>query len=109
MAIDTAAFVFPDPGRASKALPLIRRYSVTGATGSRPVSMKDIPVSGLGDQSLPGLAFSLAGEEHRFHFFMYIWRDRNVIAVVGGGDTLGDLSKDTFLDIAKKIDFRSTR
>lgn len=110
--LGSGAFMFPDPGRASKALPLTRRYLTTvfrvGGSG-RLVSRKDIPVSGLGDQSLPGLAYtySLAGED--YHLFAYIWRDRNVVAFLGGGDFLGDLSKDTYLDIAKKIDFRATR
>jgi hypothetical protein len=112
----STAFAFGNPGEASRALPLLRNLISTGlvTTGSYSVTQSSVPVSGLGDQSVPGLRFAFsppgAGPgAPEFSLYFYLWRDRNVDAFVAGGDALGDLSGPSILTIAKQVDFSATR
>lgn len=42
-------------------------------------------------------------------FTTYLWRVGNVVAGLSGADALGDMTDQTMLDMAKKIDYRATR
>ena len=104
----SVALVYRTRSGASKALPAVRglfadNFEVTGDVNG--ASRRKIRVAGLGDQSLSGLRIPVGP----YGFFVYVWRDRNVVAALAGGDTLGDMSADSVLEMAKKIDFRATR
>ena len=102
------ALLYRTRSGASKALPAVRGLSadnieVTGNVDG--ASRRKIRVAGLGDQSLSGLRIPLGP----YGLFVYVWRDRNVVAVLGSSDILGDMSGESILDMAKRIDFRATR
>ncbi|MDQ4047991.1 MAG: hypothetical protein M3131_01210 [Actinomycetota bacterium] len=102
------ALLYRTRSGASKALPAVRglfadNFRVTGAVDGP--SQRKIRASGLGDQSLAGLRMSLGP----YGFFVYVWRDRNVVAALGASDILGDMSGESILRVAKRIDFRATR
>ncbi len=92
---------------ASKALPTVTKYfgDNTGFTGAaEPEPAKKIRGTRLGDKA-SGLRVAVGP----YAVFFYIWRERNVVASLGGGDILGDMSAKTVLEMAKKINSRATR
>ncbi|MDQ3569269.1 MAG: hypothetical protein M3396_01335 [Actinomycetota bacterium] len=106
----SGATLFRDAASASRALPILRQdlasnLRPTGDAGS--VRTEDIPVTGLGDEALPGLRSIVTSPAGDFRLVFYIWRTRNVVAFVGGSDTLGDFTEQSILDLAKKLDFRA--
>ena len=76
---------------------------------ARLTSSEDIPVTGLGDEALPGFKATAAVAGHRFRSFQYFWRARNLVAYAGSSDVLADFNEQTALDLAKKLDFRATQ
>ncbi|MDQ6798592.1 MAG: hypothetical protein M3011_11355 [Actinomycetota bacterium] len=106
------AFLFADEDSASKALPATRAFlkgtfRPSGDFGE-PVVV-DLPVSGLGDEALPGVKFTTDAKGLvTIVFALYVWRVRNVVIGVGGCDALSDMTEQTIFDMAKKIDFRAT-
>ena len=107
----STAFLFSDAEGASQALPVLRQFvaasgRATGGATAGPV--EEIPVSGLGDEAAPGLRFTYGIDGADFVLVAYGWRVRNVLGFVVASDTLGDMSEQTVLDIAKKVDFRAT-
>ena len=102
------ALAFATSDEADASLPLLKQviddsYAPSGgASGAR----SEISVTGLGDQSLPGVRFDLGDG---LGFYAYFWRDRNVDVFIGSADTLGDLSGRSILLIAKEIDYSATR
>jgi len=100
------AFAFDSVADASRALAITRSLFRIAfvPTGDASGAQTSIPVSGLGDQSLPGVRFALGP----YGLYVYIWRDRNVDVILGASDILGDLSGKSILVIAKQIDFRAT-
>lgn len=101
------ALAFGTPSEASRALPLLRSLILTNfvATGSDSVAHSAVPATGLGDESLPGVKFDVG----LFNLYYYVWRDRNVDALLGGGDSLGDMSGASILMLAQHVDFAATR
>lgn len=70
----------------------------------------DLPVSGLGDQAPPGFTFTVTAKDVlTMAFITYLWRGRNVVAGLTASDALGDITHQTVLDVAKRIDFRAER
>lgn len=108
----SSALLFADAGRASEALPLLReaiRLSFRPSGDAETVAPESIPVSGLGDESAPGLRFPVQGGTLAYNLFFYVWRVRNVVMFFGSGDFLGDLDEQSILGIAEKIDARIAR
>lgn len=106
----SVVLLYRSAGGASRALPLVRRYVAATAVPAGdvgPVSTRRLPVSGLGDESLPGLQFSVRGLPGKS--FLYAWRNRNVVVTLGWGDTFGDVSAKTLLETAKKLDSRAAK
>ena len=103
----SAALAFGNPGGAAKALPILRQLMINGTFVPVGVSgtVTAIPVSGLGDQTLPGLRLDIGSG---YAVYGYLWRDRNVDVLVVASDVLGDMSGPSILMIAKQIDFRAT-
>lgn len=105
----SGAFAFANAQDASRALALLRSIfsANTYANGGGPGSgtLTSIPVSGLGDQSVPGVNINVGDG---YAFYLYFWRDRNVDAFVGAGNTLGDMSQKSVLTIAQEIDYAGT-
>ncbi len=107
----SGAYFFRDVDGATKALPILRSVGVqslkpTGA--ARIESTKDVPVTGLGDQSESGVTITLTvAGTRRFAITLYFWRNANVVFYSGGGNSLGDLNEVSYLDIAKKVASRA--
>lgn len=104
----STAYLFEDAAGASKALPLLRTALVEGYRGAGGLqSAHDVPVSGLGDESLPGRRFVTVGGGEAFTLTLYVWRIGNVVASFAATDTLRDMNDQAILDIAKRIDSRA--
>lgn len=107
----SSAYLFRDVDGATKGLPILRNAGVqslkpTGA--ARIESTKDVPVTGLGDQSESGVTTTLTvAGTRRFAITLYFWRNANVVFYSGGGNSLGDLNEVSYLDIAKKVASRA--
>lgn len=102
------ALLYDTPAAASKALGAVRKllidsFVVTGGFDEEPP--QKVRVSGLGDEAPPGVKLALGP----YAFYAYVWRVRNIVASLAGGDTLGDMSGRSILETAKRIDFRATR
>lgn len=102
------ALLYDTPSAASDALPAVRKllidnYELTGDFDDQPP--RKIDVSGLGDQAAAGIELPLGP----YGLFMYVWRARNIVARLAAGETLGDMSAKTILQMARKIDLRATR
>lgn len=108
----STAFLFENAGGASRALPVLRdalAQSYRGQ-GQGPGSVEDVPVSDLGDESLPGRTFATpTGGGQRLTFTFYIWRIGNVVVYAAGTNSLGDMNQQTILDMARKIDSQARR
>ncbi len=104
----SSALLYDTPAAASKALTAVRRlatdnFVVTGDFDEEPP--QKIHVSGLGDEARSGVKLAVGP----FTLFAYVWRTRNIIATLAGGDSVGDMSGKSILELAKKIDYRATR
>lgn len=100
------ALLYRTSSGASRALQAVRAFLADSFETTGDVddaSPRKIRASGLGDQSLSGLRMPVGP----WGFFIYVWRDRNVVAALAAGDTLDDMSAESVLNIAKKIDFRA--
>jgi hypothetical protein len=107
----STAILMDSETHASQALPILRKallasYNPTGTASAG--QQGEIPVSGLGDQSLPGARFTtdlgaLGGE---FELYLYVWRRGKVVVWLGSTNILGDYDKDSTLELAKKVDRR---
>lgn len=96
---------------ASKALPELRKALVASYKPSGTASageQDDIPVSGLGEQSVPGarLTTDLGALGGDFDLYLYFWRRGNVITWMGSTDILGDFDERSTLELAEKLDAR---
>lgn len=105
-----AAFLFADAAGAAKALPVLGKamaasFRPSGRAAS--ATPQPIAVSGLGDESLPGLRLPVQGGGQSFDLAIYTWRVRNVVMTLGAGTFLEDMNDQTMLDLAKKIDYRA--
>jgi hypothetical protein len=103
----SGTFLFPDDDKATKALPHVRSASIeslrlvpAGTPVERP---RDLPVTGLGQQSEPGLAVTAISGAKRVTAVNYFWRSGNAVIYLGGRDSLGDLSEGAYLELAKKV------
>lgn len=106
------AMLFPDPGAASAALPLLRAsnsdpllresYAEDGGLLS---PAEDLPAPELGDESTTGIrrASAVSGGPDEY---TYIWRVRNVAIVLEGG---ADLAEADVLRVAANITTRALR
>lgn len=103
-------FVFKSPTGASQALPELRKsYAESlhthGAATPRPTS--DIPVSGLGDESPPGLRISVdLGPLGPADLYTYFWRRNNVLVLLAASNILNDYDAQSTLKLAHQIDQR---
>lgn len=100
----SVAFLFRDVNGAAQGLPVLRAVGVdTTLEGDLKVEeRRDIPVSGLGDQSLPGFTFTASKEGKKASFTIYSWRSRNVAFFLVGIDQ-AQPKESTFLDLSKKV------
>ncbi len=109
----SGTFLFGDATGAQSALPLLRQAIVGSLRPSGVATLRstdDIPVSGLGEQSVPGVRFTIGvGGTRSFRLLFYFWRTGNMVAYVGGGDSLGDLNESAYLDLARKVNARAAR
>jgi hypothetical protein len=103
----STAYLFENADGASRALPALRDALAETYRGPRR-SVEDVPVSGLGDEPLPGRRFTTpTGGGQRLTFTFYMWRIGNVVVYVAGTNTLGDMNDQTLLEIARKVDSRA--
>lgn len=96
---------------AKKALPELRKALVASykPSGTASAGQQDeIPVSDLGEESLPGvkLTTDLGALGGDFDLYIYVWRRDNVLVWMGSTDILGDFDEESTLTLAKKIDGR---
>ena len=106
----SGSYLFKDAEVATKALPILRSAGVQSLkpTGGATVdSTRDVPVTGLGDQSEPGVTTTLAVGARKFAISLYFWRSSNVVVYAGGGDSLGDFNEKSYLDLSKKVASRA--
>ena len=107
----SGTFVFPDAAAAGRAQPVLRQAVVDSLRPSgqaKVESSEEIPVSGLGEEAVPGARFTISvGGARMFRLIFYFWRNRNAVTYVGGGDSLGDFNESSYLDLAKKVDDRA--
>ncbi|MDP8976137.1 MAG: hypothetical protein M3N28_07225 [Actinomycetota bacterium] len=107
----SGSYRFRDADGAAKALPVLRSVGIqslkpTGA--ARLDSTRDVLVTGLGDQSEPGVTTTLSvGPTRKFAITLYFWRSGNVVVYAGGGDSLGDLNEKAYLELSKKVASRA--
>lgn len=81
---------------------------VNGAATIGPTS--DIRVSGLGDESLPGLRFPIdLGPLGKHDLYTYFWRHSNVVALLASSNIIEDFDAQSTLKLAYQIDQRMTR
>ncbi len=105
----STAYLFEDVDGASRALPALRNALTESYRGfGQAPSARDVAVSDLGDESLPGRTFtSPTGGGQSLTFTFYIWRIGNVVVYLAGTNSLGDMNQQTILDRARKIDSRA--
>jgi hypothetical protein len=103
----SGALAFADSAEAAKALPLMKNLFLGNITptGEATPTESSIPVSGLGDQAVPGIRYAL-GAGTSYALFFYIWRERNVDVFVGAANTLRDMTAQSLLKIAKQVNAR---
>ena len=105
----STAYLFEDVDGASRALPELRNALAESYRGlGQAPSARDVVVSGLGDESLPGRTFTTpTGDGRGLTFTFYIWRIGNVVVYLAGTNSLGDMNEQSLLDLARKIDSRA--
>ena len=107
----SGTFLFPDAAAAGKAQPVLRQAVVESLRPTAPAkleSSEEIPVSGLGEEAVPGARFTISqGTTRSVRLTFYFWRNRNAVTYVGGADNLGDFNESSYLDLAKKVDARA--
>lgn len=108
--VGSGGLMFRDAAGASRALPVLRdmlgeSFRATGEADAG--SSRDLPASGLGDETPPGVSFNADLFGREFDVVLYVWRKGNVIAFLGGSDILDDMNAQSMLGIAERIDSRS--
>ncbi len=106
----SGALLFRDADGASRALPVLRSALLESfeATGEADEGRtRDVPASGLGDETPPGAQASVEGAGISFDIIFYVWRNGNVVGFLGGSDILGDMDAARLLDLARKVDARA--
>lgn len=103
------AYLFRDVNGATQGLPVLRDVAVNINFESdvKIEGRRDVPVSGLGDQSLPAFTVTGSKEGKKATFTIYIWRSRNVVFFVLGLDPPGEVKENTLLDLSKKVASRA--
>lgn len=105
----SGALLFRDAQGASQALPVLRTALLGSfeATGEgEEGAIRDLPASGLGDERPPGAQATVEAAAIEFDIILYVWRNGNVVAFLGGSDVLGDMDASRLLDVARKVDGR---
>lgn len=106
----SGALLFETAAGASRALPAVRQISAslvkpTESPFGGKIVQTEIPLSGLGDETPPGVSFKRGDLE----LVAYFWRIGNVVAFVIGSDALGDMDGGSLLETAKQINNRASQ
>ena len=108
----SVAYLFRDVKGATQGLPVLRDVARKGLddtssqSGAKIEARRDVPVSGLGDQSLPGITFTASGGGTTASLRFYVWRSRNVVFFFLSVDPPA-VKESALLDLARKMASRA--